>query len=87
MTTDIVEALYLPFRYTGCLTECGICYLNQERVHKIWAKVECGEYHVTAVSLRHYERNRVTVNIVNSHLIVIYLTTCLNEEQEIKNAM
>jgi hypothetical protein len=35
------------------------CSQEQERVHKIWAKVECGEYHVTAVSLRHYERNRV----------------------------
>jgi hypothetical protein len=34
-------------------------FTMQERVHKIWAKVECGEYHVTAVSLRHYERNRV----------------------------
>jgi hypothetical protein len=29
----------------------------------------------------------VNVNIVNSHLIVIYLTTCLNEEQETKNAI
>jgi hypothetical protein len=29
----------------------------------------------------------VNANIVNSHLIVIYLTTCLNEEQEIKNAI
>jgi hypothetical protein len=29
----------------------------------------------------------LNVNIVNSHLIVIYLTTCLNEEQEIKNAI
>jgi hypothetical protein len=29
----------------------------------------------------------VNVNIVNSHLIVIYLTTCLNEDQQIKNAI
>jgi hypothetical protein len=29
----------------------------------------------------------VNVNIVNSHLIVVYLTTCLNEDQQIKNAI
>jgi hypothetical protein len=63
---------------------------------RVWGteQLSCGGYHVTAVSLRHYERNRVNaffvfvnVNIVNSHLIVIYLTTCLNEEQETKNAI
>jgi hypothetical protein len=42
------------FFHAGCKTD-----KPHERVHKIWAKVECGEYHVTAVSLRHYERNRV----------------------------
>jgi hypothetical protein len=29
----------------------------------------------------------VNVNIVNSHLIVVYLTTCLHEDQQIKNAI
>jgi hypothetical protein len=33
----------------------------RERVYIIWAKVVCGEYHVTAVSLRHYERSQVNV--------------------------
>jgi frataxin-like iron-binding protein CyaY len=39
-------------------------FKKQEPVHKIWVKVECAEYHVTAVSLRHYERNRLNARFL-----------------------